>query len=342
LDAEPAAVRELLTLCAGLPLALAIFAAQAAQRRSIPLTELVSGLRDIATRLDELDAGSDHTNLRAVLSWSFRGLDAEAARVLGLVAAAPGPDISRAAAGALTALPARRLAAALRILENQSLIEPRADSRYRIHDLVRLDAVERAGELLAEDRAAAGRRLVNFYLNTANIADRRLDDLRDRIEVEVSLPVCEPNPIVSPKDALAWLTAEHLNLLAAQQLAAERDWHREVWQLAWTLDTFHWRQGHLRTFTACWEAGLAAAERLVNPALCGKAHLLLGRGRHGDRCRPLPIVRSWTLTTPQRTSSATQMVIPIGGPAGAVRPVPAATCRRGNTGASTPTGCWRR
>ena len=87
--------------------------------------------------------------------------------------------------------------------------------------------------------------------------------------------------------ALAWFNAEHLNLLAAQQAAAAHRWHRTVWQLAWTLSTFHVRQGHRHDELAARQTASAAAESLSDPITRMRAYRLLGRahselGRHRE------------------------------------------------------------
>ena len=74
LAAEPAAVAELLAVCAGLPLAVRIVASRAEHHPTFPLTVLADEFRDVSARLDGLDAGDLRVNLRAVLSWSVRTL----------------------------------------------------------------------------------------------------------------------------------------------------------------------------------------------------------------------------------------------------------------------------
>jgi len=71
LAAEPAAVQELIGLCARLPLALAIAAARAASQPALPLAALAAELRDAGGRLDALDVGDTAASVRAVFSWSY-------------------------------------------------------------------------------------------------------------------------------------------------------------------------------------------------------------------------------------------------------------------------------
>ena len=79
--------------CCRLPLALRVAAELAAARPDVPLAELVGELADQQRRLDLLDAGGDpRTAVRAVFSWSYRHLDADAARAFRLLGLHPGPD----------------------------------------------------------------------------------------------------------------------------------------------------------------------------------------------------------------------------------------------------------
>ena len=81
----------------------------AAARPAVPLAELVAELADQQRRLDLLDAGGDpRTAVRAVFSWSYRHLDAAAARAFRLLGLHPGPDLDRYAAAALTGTDRRR------------------------------------------------------------------------------------------------------------------------------------------------------------------------------------------------------------------------------------------
>jgi DNA-binding SARP family transcriptional activator len=280
LAAEPEAVDDLLATCAGLPLALGITASRAAQHPAFPLAMLAKDLHDTATRLDSLDAGDLHTNLRAVLSWSHRALDSRTATVFTLVGSAPGPDISLPAAAALTGLPLPQARTALRRLENASLLRQHLPGRYRMHDLTRLYAGEQAADdLPVSARHAALRRLVDFHLHTCYANDQLLQPFRDPIELDPPAPGCVPERLPDMAAALRWFDAEHACLLATHALAAELGWHTAVWQLAWTMNTFHERRGHSEESMACWRTALAAAEQLGD-----RGTLLLVRERLGRAC----------------------------------------------------------
>jgi DNA-binding SARP family transcriptional activator len=106
--AEPAAVEEIITACACLPLALAVVAARAATQPDLSLGVLARELRGPATELDALSAGDAVTDVRTVFSWSYAALTPPAARLFRLLGLHAGPDISAPAAASLAGLPVAR------------------------------------------------------------------------------------------------------------------------------------------------------------------------------------------------------------------------------------------
>jgi len=278
--AEPDAVAELLTCSAGLPLALSIVAARAAAHPGFPLAVLAAELREAATRLDALETGDLTASVRAVLSSSYRTLDRQAATVFGLMGLAPGPDISLSAAASLTTLPEPRVRVVLRDLEAASLVQQHAPGRYKMHDLLRLDAADQVSrDQPAGARTAALRRVTDFYLHTAFAGDRQLSAHLRPIDLGEPASGCVPCPPADRAAALAWFDAEHSCLLAALDVAVAEGWHSRVWQLAWTLNTFHELRGHAGDQLASWQAGFIAAEQAGQPA--GR---ILASGRLGRAC----------------------------------------------------------
>ncbi len=278
LATAPDTVNELLALCGGLPLALSIVGARAQRHPDFPLGVLAEELREESERLDSFDAGDLHANLRRVLSGSYRALSRTTAGVFALLGLVPGQDVSLAAVASLTAFSVARTRVLLRELESASLVQQHAPDRYRMHDLIRLYASEQAAHGLSPtDRSAALRRLTDFYLHTAFAGQQLLAPVREPIELDPPAPGCRPQPLADMTAALAWLVTEHPGLLAVQRLAAMQGWHRIAWQLAWVLDSFQWRQGHLRNYDDCWRIALDAAEQLGDPAARMRTHWLLGQ-----------------------------------------------------------------
>jgi DNA-binding SARP family transcriptional activator len=142
LSAEPEAARELIGLCARLPLALAVVAGRASSRPDVPLSRVVSELR--AARLDALATGEPATDLRAVLSWSYGCLTPPAAAMFRLLGMNSGLVITPASAASLADLDVRQARAALIELARAHLIEEQAPGRFALYDLLRAYAIERA------------------------------------------------------------------------------------------------------------------------------------------------------------------------------------------------------
>ncbi|ADJ49526.1 SARP family transcriptional regulator [Amycolatopsis mediterranei S699] len=276
--AEPGAMAELIACCGGFPLALSIVASQARAHPQFPLAALAAELRDASTRLGALDDTDQAVGVPAVLSWSYRALTPEGARTFGLIGLAPGPDIDLPATACLTGLPIDAARRVLRALDQVSLVHQHVPGRWRMHDLVRLYAADQARQDQPHaDREAALRRVVAFYLHTADAADQLLDPHRQPIRLDPPPPGCLPYPLSDASAALAWFDTEHACLLAAHRAAISNGWHQTVWQLTCTLFTFHHRRGHRHDLLAVCRTGAVAAEHLPDPDIHVRAHQRLGR-----------------------------------------------------------------
>ncbi|MET1076092.1 MAG: tetratricopeptide repeat protein, partial [Umezawaea sp.] len=189
----------------------------------------------------------------------------------------PGPDLDVPAAAALAAVDRAEAGRLLESLVDDHLVQQPVTGRYRLHDLVRRHAHAVAlAEEPAADRDRALRRVVDHYLHTAYAGSRLLDQQHPAIDL--GEPAVGSAPC-SPRDdaaAMAWFDTNHRCVLAARAAVEEAGWDTAVWQLAWTLDNFHYRRGHLHDNIASWRAGLAAAERLGNVAVQARAHRRLG------------------------------------------------------------------
>jgi hypothetical protein len=179
--AEPETIDELIELCAHLPLALTLVAARAASHPTFPLAALAGELRDTHGRLDAIGEGDVTSGVRAVISWSYERLDAEAARLFRLLGMHPGPDIAVPAAASLAGVPVGRARAALAELARAHLAEEYAPGRYTCHDLLRLYARELADTVdSASDRHDAVHRLLDHYVHAAHTATELLQASRGR------------------------------------------------------------------------------------------------------------------------------------------------------------------
>jgi tetratricopeptide (TPR) repeat protein len=280
------AVADLARQCARLPLALRIVAEFAASRPLVPLQVLTAELDDERVRLDLLDTGDDpRSAVRTVFSWSYSRLDggmASAFRALGLH---PGYGIDAYAAAALTLTSHHIAADLLRRLAHAQLIMESLPGRFEAHDLLRAYARE-LGEAAddEDDRRAALRRLFDYYLHTADRADRILTRERYRIPLEGDPP---PGPEFRDHEtALGWLEAERQNMVAMCRLAGSALDPR-CWQLAYTLRGYFflakrwdgWVETHTFALAACARADDQRATAITHNNL-GRA--LLETGRRGE------------------------------------------------------------
>ncbi|MFC8823734.1 BTAD domain-containing putative transcriptional regulator [Streptomyces sp. NPDC057137] len=141
--AEPAAVRDLVRYCAGLPLALRIAGARLAARPHRTVARLSARLADPHTRLAALSYGN--LNLARTFGRALARLTPATAAVLPwLASVGPGPFTARLA-GEVTGLAETEAERALEELVDGSLLLAEPDGalgedRYRFHPLVLLHA----------------------------------------------------------------------------------------------------------------------------------------------------------------------------------------------------------
>jgi tetratricopeptide (TPR) repeat protein/transcriptional regulator with XRE-family HTH domain len=272
--ADPAAADEIVTRCAGLPLALAVAAARIATGTT-NLTALAGELRGAGGRLEPLAGTDPATDLRTVLATSFRALDRGAADLLRRLGLHPGADTDEAAAASLAGRPVADVRPLLATLVQANLLNEAGPGRYTRHDLLRAYTAELAG---ADPRAGAARlRLLDHLLHTAHAADRLVIPARDSIPLSPPRPGVSVAPLADRAAALAWFAAERPTLVAAVRAAADAGHDRHAWQLAWATLEYLDRWGHWADAATTHEVALPAAERLDDTRARAFTHRGLGR-----------------------------------------------------------------
>ena len=278
--AEPEAARQLVGLCARLPLALTLVAARAATHPTFSLAAVAAELAEATGRTAVPDDTEDVIGqVRAVFSWSYTTLTAPAARLFRLLGLHPGPHTAAPAAASLAGQPVAQVRRLLGELTRAGLLTEVAPGRYGCHDLLTAYATHLTRTTdTDQEREAATVRLLDHYTHTAHTAERHLNPARDPIPVPLApaAPGAAPEPLADQKAATAWLNTERPVLLAAQRLAAEAGWDTHAWQLAWSLHTTLRQWGRWHELAGVWRAALPAADRLPHPA-AATAHSLLGR-----------------------------------------------------------------
>jgi tetratricopeptide (TPR) repeat protein len=141
--------------------------------------------------------------VRAAFDLSHRQLSQSQARLFRLLPINPGPDIGTEAAAQLVQADEYRTETLLQELHRAHLIEENTEGRWRMHDLIRLYATEQP-HIQPDEPDAARQRLFTHYLGATKAANTHLQP---------------PPATVAPRfptrvDALAWLEAERLNLIA--------------------------------------------------------------------------------------------------------------------------------
>ncbi|MEU0181905.1 tetratricopeptide repeat protein [Streptomyces sp. NPDC006207] len=267
-DAEPHASARLTSRCVQLPLALRIAAERVAIHPSLSLEHLATQLESGNRRLDALATYDDDesTAVRVVFSWSYRDLSAEAARTFRMLSLIPGPDFSVAAAAAVTGRSLGETVRYLGRLVGSYLIEVVGPDRYRFHDLLRDYACECASDDDEQTRSEAVKRLLTWYLLSAQKAALQLAP-RSRSSAAGASGGDDPAglPVQNfPTQAMAtkWCELEILNLLAACRLAVDAGEYAVAWQLPLALRWFFQLQRPTTDWVEACQIAVGAAARL--------------------------------------------------------------------------------
>ncbi|MFI6598441.1 ATP-binding protein [Nonomuraea sp. NPDC050536] len=211
-DANPAAATEVAHACGNLPLALTIAAARLKARGAWTTGDLLDHLHQGG--LDAVTVG--RRSLRPVFDLSFTALTRRARRMFLLLAIQPGADVTEHAAAALAGTTPGAARKTLEGLCDEYLLLQRAPGRFELHNLLRAYAVETAADRLSvAERAAAMEGLLAWYTRT-------VEDAATTLLPSLGLPPmthCVAQPLLvdfsDRVQAVAWLEAEHANLLAA-------------------------------------------------------------------------------------------------------------------------------
>ncbi|WP_436531524.1 BTAD domain-containing putative transcriptional regulator [Actinoplanes sp. HUAS TT8] len=235
-SAEPEATTAIITVCDGLPLALAVVAARVATNPSFTLASIARELRE-SEGLDGFAAPGVSRDPRTVISWSYRHLPDTAAALFRRLALNPGPDATIAAAAGLTGTSRSSVRSAMNLLVEAHLIREHQHGRFQFHDLLRAYAVELAAEHdTPAERDLVVRRGLDHYLHSALAATAVLHPFRNPIETAAApAPGVTPEVPATADEALTWFDAEYPNLVAAITLAEHRNDGPYCWQLNWAL-----------------------------------------------------------------------------------------------------------
>lgn len=259
--AEPHAVMELIRICARLPLALRIAASRLRHSIADVVAELGAGLDALST------PGDEPTSVCAVFNWSYQRLNPSQARLFRRLGLHPGPEISLYAAAAVADLDLPETRLLLEALTDAHLLEPIARNRYRLHDLLRAYATDRAEHHdPSQDRDRGRRTLLEWYAHHSAAAYRAFfpADTDDQLLLIVNTHADPPITFSDIADAWTWLETEQENLLAAAHHAANHQLPEPAILICHTSSMVRKWRGEWNAALDLGELGLAVARRSGN------------------------------------------------------------------------------
>lgn len=283
LSADDASLAPLVRQCGLLPLTIRIAAEHVNEQGSSMIGSLVSELNEEGRRLDVFaSADEDGSVARNIFSWSYQSLRPDAARMFRLMGLNPGTDLWLPAAAALADISVPKTRRLLSSLTSINLVEQVGSERYQFHDLIRDYAIERVNiEATNDERRAASRRLLEFYLNTTDSADRVIAPQRRHVLSERATSV---HVFADPQEALAWCEAERLNLLRAIDYSVTLGFDDLAWRLPVALTYFfvlhNYQVSRLDTSRIAVEAARRSGDRYGeawSQRCIGGAEIALGR-----------------------------------------------------------------
>ena len=261
-------------LCGRLPLAIQLTAGRLAQDRALGVADVIEELSQTPALLGS--TGPASREVMSAFELSYRALDPDHQRFFRRLGASPCPQISLQAAAALNGSTLAEAEKALTALLDHHLLMQDPSGPFRFHDLIREFAAARAAQddSPLERRQAVGR-LLDYYLHTADRADRVLLPFRHRMPVSSTHPPVAVPALGTPEDAAGWLDSEWRNILQAAQYAGRHERKRQCADLTHVLAGFVDIRGHWEEAIAAHTLALQACRDLADPARIAQASLEL-------------------------------------------------------------------
>lgn len=240
-------VARIVRLCGNLPLAIELVASRFHTHPSWTPSTLTERLARTGRRLGEIRDAEQEVVIRA-FDLTYRTLTEQQRTAFRRLSLCPGADITReSAAAALGLTPPAAEMMLESLLACHLLREPTPD-RYQYHDLLREYGRDRCRtEDTDAERTEVLRRLTDFYSIAADHADRLAHPHR----IQLGPPRdCSPETLPDWPDveaAVAWLTAERVNLLSVEHQArldgdTEAAAHLAYSMAGFLIEQCHWSE----------------------------------------------------------------------------------------------------
>jgi tetratricopeptide (TPR) repeat protein len=253
------AVAAIAGLCGYLPLAIRLVAGQLKYHDSWTAASLAEDLAAAGDRLSLMTA--EHESVGAALALTYLNLAPDLQRLFRRLGMHVGADFDVHAAAALDDAEPEHTRGRLDRLFGHHLVNEPHRGRYRCHELIREQSRVLAAEAPAAERAAASRRLLDYYLHQARAADVYFA----RRPAAPKLPDAATAPAPVPafrtmQDALAWMSAERLNLHAAVGAAASPEHIGYAAAIASAMHGFLRTEGYFDQARALFGSVISAAQ----------------------------------------------------------------------------------
>ncbi|WP_033440527.1 NB-ARC domain-containing protein [Saccharothrix sp. NRRL B-16314] len=282
LHADDGALRGVLELCAGLPVALCLVGGMLAERPTLSLAELLAELAEPDAGITVVAAGDEPT-LGSLFDATYARLSPRAQAVYRALGAHPGTgDVSVAALAAGLGVDGPTVRRAVDELVSLRVVENPVAGRVVVHHLVRGHAA-RTGEVVDRDgRDAVRQRLLDWYVTGAVTAEAAV--MGQRVWRRRLFPAVVPQPgHEAGADSRGWLERERANLRAVVVASYEDGAFDAVAVLCLVLWALFEPGKYYDDLLATNELGVRAAEhsagdvvRAVLLTQMGFAHLHLG------------------------------------------------------------------
>ena len=271
-------------LCGRLPLAIQLTAGRLARGCPPSLADLIEELSQPSAQLGGTGAASPE--VMSAFDLSYHALEPDHQRFFRRLGVSPCASVSMQAAAALAGCNLAEAEKSLAALLDHHLLARAPADQFCFHHLIRGYAAVRAARDDPEpEQRQAVARLLDYYLHTADQADRVLHPFRRRMPVSVThLPAASP-ALLTPEDAAAWLDSEWRNILRAAQHAGRHEWKRKCADLTHVLADFVEISAYWDEAIASHTLALQACRDIADPARIAQASLELSvvsqqTGRH--------------------------------------------------------------
>jgi tetratricopeptide (TPR) repeat protein len=268
--------------CGRLPLAIQLTAGRIAQH-GLPGPHDLPDLPDLPPlpSLPGNEPNAAAPEVTAAFDLCYRALEPDHQQLFRRLSVSPCATFTLPVMAALGDCTQAEAEKALGALLDYHLLTSAPGGLHRFHDLIRGYAVTLAGhdDPPAERREAVSR-LLDYYLQATDQADRVLYPFRRRMVGPSGLLPAGPSPLTTADDATSWLESEWRNILEVARYADRHDWKPQAADLIDRLADFLEISTYWSEATAAHALALQASRETADPARVARAALALSTMRY--------------------------------------------------------------